>query len=66
MIVLLPPSEGKAQPSSSPPAPPLDLDRLSFPELNPQRERLLRVLPRLSGRRGLQALGLSTGQAGEL
>ena len=63
MIVLLPPSEGKAQPTSGPP---LDLDRLSFPELTPQRERLLRVLTGLSGKRGLAALGLSAGQAGEL
>ena len=63
MIVLLPPSEGKAQPQEGRP---LDLDRLSFPELNPQRERLLRALTRLSGKRGLQALGLSPGQAGEL
>ena len=63
MIVLLPPSEGKAQPQDGPP---LDLDRLAFPELNPQRERLLRALTNLHGRRGLQALGLSAGQAGEL
>ena len=63
MIVLLPPSEGKAQPQDGPP---LDLERLSFPELNPQRERLLKALPKLQGRRGLQALGLSANQAGEL
>ncbi len=63
MLVVLPPSEGKAQPQDGPP---LDLDRLSFPELNPQRERLLRALVKLNGKRGLQALGLSAGQAGEL
>ena len=63
MIVLLPPSEGKAQPQHGSP---LDLDALSFPQLNPQRERLLRALVKLQGKRGLQALGLSPGQAGEL
>jgi hypothetical protein len=63
MIVLLPPSEGK---SARQDGPPLDLARLSFPQLNPQRERLLRALTELSGKRGLQALGLSPGQAGEL
>jgi cytoplasmic iron level regulating protein YaaA (DUF328/UPF0246 family) len=63
MIVLLPPSEGKARPQAGPP---LDLDALSFPQLNPQRERLLRAVTQLSGKRGLAALGLSAGQAGEL
>jgi cytoplasmic iron level regulating protein YaaA (DUF328/UPF0246 family) len=63
VIVLLPPSEGKTAPSSGPP---LDLGALSFPELTPQRERLLRVLTGLKGRRGLAALGLSPRQAGEL
>ena len=63
MIVLLPPSEGKSQPQDGHP---LDLDRLAFPELNPQRERLLRALTKLHGKRGLAALGLSAGQAGEL
>ena len=59
MIVLLPPSEGK---SARKDGPPLDLEKLAFPELNPQRERLLRALPKLSRK----ALGLSPGQAGEL
>lgn len=63
VIVLLPPSEGKAQPQAGPP---LSLPELSFPELNPQRERLLNALTKLSGRRGLTHLGLSAGQAGEL
>ena len=63
MIVLLPPSEGKAHPTSGPP---LDLEALSFPELNPRRERLLRAVTKLRGKRGLAALGLSPGQAGEL
>lgn len=44
MLILLPPSEGKAQPA---PAPPLELDALAFPaELNPVRARLLRALAR--------------------
>ncbi len=63
MIVLLPPSEGKAQPVDGPP---LDLGALSFPELNPQRERLLNAVTRLRGKKGLAALGLSERQAGEL
>lgn len=63
MIVLLPPSEGKTPPAAGPP---LDLAALSFAELTPQRERLLRAVTRLKGRRGLEALGLSPGQAGEL
>ena len=63
MHVLLPPSEGKAPPQAGPP---LDLSKLSFGELNPQRERLLTALTKLSGKRGLAALGLSARQAGEL
>ena len=63
MIVLLPPSEGKTAPANGSP---LDLEALSFPELNPQRERLLRAVTKLKGKRGLAALGLSAGQAGEL
>jgi cytoplasmic iron level regulating protein YaaA (DUF328/UPF0246 family) len=44
MLILLPPSEGKAQPA---PSPPLDLDALAFPtELNGVRARLLRALAR--------------------
>ena len=63
MFVLLPPSEGKTPPADGPP---VDLAALSFPELAPQRERLLRAVTRLSGKRGLAALGLSERQAGEL
>lgn len=63
MIVLLPPSEGKARPAEGDP---VDLETLSFPRLNAQRERLLRAVTKLSGKRGLAALGLSEGQAGEL
>lgn len=63
MIVLLPPSEGKTPPREGAP---LDLDALAFPQLNPQRERLIRLLTGLQGKRGLAALGLSERQAGEL
>lgn len=38
VLILLPPSETKAQPVGGRP---VDLDRLSFPELRPERERLL-------------------------
>ncbi len=41
MLVLLPPSEGKA---SAAKGAPLDLAALSFPALNPIRERLVRAL----------------------
>src|SRR5690348_10992497 len=44
MLILLPPSEGKAQPA---PAPPLDLESLAFPaELTAVRARLMRALAR--------------------
>jgi len=44
MLILLPPSEGKAVP---PPGPPPDLDALAFaPQLTATRERLLRALAR--------------------
>ena len=44
MLILLPPSEGKAQPA---PAPPLDLEALAFAaDLNPVRARLMRALAR--------------------
>jgi cytoplasmic iron level regulating protein YaaA (DUF328/UPF0246 family) len=39
VLVLLPPSEGKASPMDGAP---VDLDALAFPSLNPIRERLLR------------------------
>lgn len=67
MLVLLPPSEGKA---SGTDGPPLDLDALSFPALTRTRSRLVRELQRLArGRqqRALQtALGLSDRQSDEL
>jgi cytoplasmic iron level regulating protein YaaA (DUF328/UPF0246 family) len=44
VLILLPPSEGKAQPA---PGPPLDLEALAFPaQLNSVRARLLRALAR--------------------
>lgn len=64
MLVLLPPSEGKAPGGDGPP---LDLDGLSFPELTAVRRRVVTELQRLARRApaDLQAaLGLSPGQAG--
>ena len=66
MLILLPPSEGKARPQQGAP---VDLDALAFPQLRPQRERLLDVLGRVASgnrKRALTALGLSEGQAGDL
>lgn len=62
MLVLLPPSETKAQPVDGAP---LDLGALSFPSLTPTRRRLLRDLVRLAKREPealAKALGLSPGQ----
>ncbi|HET8970080.1 MAG TPA: peroxide stress protein YaaA [Candidatus Nanopelagicales bacterium] len=62
MLVLLPPSEGKATPASGPS---LDLASLSFPELTDTRERVLKSLVRLAGGRPAHArkvLGLTAGQ----
>ena len=66
MLVVLPPSEGKARPARGRPA---DLSRLAFPELTARREALLDALAALAaGPRddALQALGLSAGQAGDV
>ncbi|MFC5906277.1 peroxide stress protein YaaA [Streptacidiphilus monticola] len=66
MLVLLPPSEGKAESGSGAA---LDLGTLWLPELNPAREQVLDALVTLSAGDGAQALGvlgLSQGQAGEL
>lgn len=67
MLIVLPPSEGKA------PAPetgaPVALGELSFPELTVTRERVAAALVKVSGgapKRALTALGLSAGQAAEL
>lgn len=45
MLILLPPSEGKTEPQAGPP---LDLDSLVAPELNPVREKVARALVRAS------------------
>jgi uncharacterized protein len=61
MLILLPPSEGKAAASGGPP---LDLDELSFPGLTPARERILETLIRVSGQRNaLKVLGIPPGLA---
>lgn len=67
MLVLLPPSEGKADPPEG--LPPVDLAALAHPELTPQREKLIAALDKLTQvqpRRALAALGLSAGQTGEI
>ena len=66
MLVLLPPSEGKAVGGDGPP---LDLDALSFPSLTPARDRLVEALSTAAQRDpdGLRtALGLSPSQAAEV
>ncbi|WP_020671352.1 peroxide stress protein YaaA [Amycolatopsis nigrescens] len=65
MLVLLPPSETKAAGGDGPP---LDLEALSFPELNPVRRKLADALVELAGDvpAGLSALGLSPRQEDEL
>lgn len=45
--IWLPPSEGKVSPKSGPT---LDLDKLSFPGLNPDREVVIEALMKLAGR----------------
>lgn len=65
MLVLLPPSETKAPGGDGPP---LDLDRLSHPELNPVRRKVADALVELSGDVGasLRALDLSPRQEDEV
>jgi cytoplasmic iron level regulating protein YaaA (DUF328/UPF0246 family) len=66
VLVLLPPSEGKA---SGIDGPPLDLASLSFPTLTNTRRRLVRDLVRLAKKEPLvlqKALGLSDKQRHEL
>lgn len=65
MLVLLPPSETKADGGAGAP---LDLEALAFPELNPVRERLVSALVGLAGDvpASLAALGLSERQVDEV
>jgi uncharacterized protein len=65
VLVLLPPSETKAEGGSGPS---LDLTALSFPELDPVREKLTSALVDLAADvpASLAALGLSERQAGEV
>ncbi|SCG63173.1 hypothetical protein GA0070609_3848 [Micromonospora echinaurantiaca] len=66
MLVLLPPSEGKADAGTGRR---LDLTRLSLPELTPAREEVLAALVTLATgdpETARATLGLSPGQAGEL
>ncbi|MEV4656099.1 peroxide stress protein YaaA [Micromonospora sp. NPDC049301] len=67
MLILLPPSEGKADAGTGRRWSP---DRLALPELNPARERVLDALVAVSAgpdeAAALTALGLSEGQRGEL
>lgn len=65
MLVLLPPSETKARGGDGGP---LDLDALSFPDLNPVRAKLADALVELAADvpAGLFALGLSERQAEEV
>lgn len=67
MLVLLPPSEGKADPAEG--SPPVDLAALTHPELTPQREKLIAALDKLTTvqpQRALKSLGLSKGLIGEI
>jgi cytoplasmic iron level regulating protein YaaA (DUF328/UPF0246 family) len=68
MLILLPPSEGKAVPE--PGAAPVALDSLAFAEqLGDCRAALLDALERLGGERideAVRKLGVSSGQAGEV
>ncbi len=71
VLILLPPSEGKATPPATPgdQMTPLDLESLSFPDLLKTRRRVLDTLIRVSSGqpgRARKALGLSKGQDSEL
>lgn len=65
MLVLLPPSETKADGGTGAP---LELERLSFPELDPVRRKLTDALVGLAADEpaSLAALGLSSRQVGEV
>ena len=67
MLVLLPPSEGKTAGGTG--GAPVDLDRLSLPELRPAREAVLAELTELCAgdvEKARGVLRLSAGQAGEV
>ncbi|MGZ5366825.1 YaaA family protein [Aeromicrobium sp.] len=66
MLILLPPSEGKATPASGRP---LDLDTMDLGALNPTRERILTSLVAVSSgnaKRAMDRLGLGKTQADAL
>lgn len=67
MLILLPPSEGKAAPAAGDP---VDLDALAYAEeLRGRREGLLGALEALAGvpvKRAIEKLAISPGQAGEI
>ncbi|WP_433241656.1 peroxide stress protein YaaA [Streptosporangium sp. CA-135522] len=64
MLILLPPSEGKAELGEGPA---LKLSRLGFPSLNASRETVLDALVALcEGPEAQTVLGLSPGQLGEI
>ena len=67
MLILLPPSEGKAAPEKGAP---LDLGSLAFADqLGPKREQLLDALEKLATaprKAAVKKLGVSAGQAGEV
>lgn len=66
MLILLPPSEGKTVPKRGNA---LDLDNLSFPTLNPTRQKVLDALIEVCGGDGIEAmrvLGLGKTQGGEV
>jgi cytoplasmic iron level regulating protein YaaA (DUF328/UPF0246 family) len=67
VLILLPPSEGKAENPDTGPL--LDLSTLSFPELTATRHKVLTSLVKLAQgprRRAVEALGLTPGLAGEI
>lgn len=64
MLILLPPSEGKATGTRGRP---LDVDDLSFPELNPTRDRVIDALAAVSARDdALEVLGAPKGAADQV
>jgi cytoplasmic iron level regulating protein YaaA (DUF328/UPF0246 family) len=70
VLILLPPSEGKADAARAAAAgPPLDLAKLSFPDLTAPRQRVLTALERLAQgprKRARTVLGISERQDAEI